>query len=103
MLNDRLQWRIGEGVFRGSSNLIDKRLCFQAHDSYFECIENQHTSKPNKYLCMDELYSYETYCNNDFIFRRRQHFLRNQMDKEIWTQDRLDLINAKRNFVQYSK
>jgi len=102
MWKDRLQQRKGEGAPRGSINFMDKRLCFQAHDNYFECIESQHTDDPNKFKCIDQLYAYQTYCTNDFIYRRKQRFLKNEMDKKIWTQDRLDLINAKRNFSNYS-
>ena len=99
---DKRPLRQGEGVNRGTINYFDKRLCFQAHDNYFECIDNQHTETPNKFLCMDQLYSYQTYCTLDFIFRRKQRHNREVMDRKLWTQDRLDLINAKGNFGCYS-
>ena len=28
---------------RGADLVIDKRLCLQAHDDYFNCIDNQNT------------------------------------------------------------
>ncbi len=28
---------------RGADLIIDKRLCFQSHDDYFDCIDKQNT------------------------------------------------------------
>jgi hypothetical protein len=88
---------------RGAPSIFDKRLCFQAHDNYFECIESQNTKTPNKFLCIDQLYSYEAYCTTDFIYRRKQRYEINKQDKEIWTQNQLNLINTKKNFSFLSK
>ncbi len=79
--------RRGEGVNRGSTHMFDRRLCFQAHDQYYECIENQNSDSPNKFLCLDQLYNYQTYCPVDFIYKRKQRYLNNQRDMKLWTQN----------------
>lgn len=95
--------RYGEGVHRGSMNFMDRRLCFQAHDNYFECLDLQKADNPNKFLCVDQLYAYETYCTDDFIFRRKFKYNQEKLEKKVWTQNELDLINAKRNFETHGK
>ena len=46
----------------------NKKLCFQARDSLFECADSQDNG--NKFRCPDELYAYEMWCPADF---RRVH------------------------------
>jgi hypothetical protein len=92
---------------RGMEEYFDRRLCFQAHDNYYECI-NQQTENGesnyklfylgiNKFKCMDQLYMYETYCPSYFIKMRKYRYHNNVRDKENWTKDQVDLINFRRN------
>ena len=50
-------------------------------------------------MCMNELYMYETYCPIEFIKSRKFHYSRERRDRNIWTQDELDLINIKKNYM----
>jgi len=42
----------------------NKKLCFEARDSLFECVDQQENG--NKYRCPDQLYAYEMWCPPDF-------------------------------------
>ncbi len=53
----------------------------------------------NKYLCMDQLYHFETYCNPNFIKLRKNKYLQNKKEEKIFSQDKLDLINIKKSLV----
>jgi hypothetical protein len=52
---------------------------------------------------MDELYKYETYCPVDFIRGRKSFYSLEQRDKELYTQDKLNLINLRRNNLSSGK
>lgn len=96
---------IPQGIF----GAFDRRLCFMAHDDYYDCISKQDQKSIyinnsistkldiNKFECLNNLYQYETYCPVDFIKSRKFHYQQQQMDKELWDQESLDLINFKRN------
>lgn len=109
MFGTRLVNRRGEGAPHGMDLFYDKRLCFQARDYYYACIDNQkreglynNNLEPNKYLCMDSLISYETYCPPDFIYNTKQRYHFNKKNEKVWTQEELDLINFRRNHMTLS-
>jgi hypothetical protein len=43
----------------------NKKLCFQARDALFDCVDQQENG--NKFRCPDQLYAYEMWCPPDFI------------------------------------
>ena len=49
---------------------FNRKLCFQARDALFECVDDPTTGNGNKYKCPDQLYTYEMWCPPDF---RRVH------------------------------
>ncbi len=50
-------------------------------------------------MCMNELYSYQTYCPTDFQKIRKFIYLSDRRDREIWNQDELDVINMRKNYM----
>jgi hypothetical protein len=48
---------------------------------------------------MNQLYSFETYCDTNFIRLRKMRYLQDKSDDKIFSQDKLDLINIKRSLV----
>ena len=49
------------------------------------------------------MYMYETYCTAQFINMRRFRFNQDQINKNLWNQETLDLINYKKNSVTFGK
>ena len=52
---------------------------------------------------MNQLYSYETYCDTNFIRLRKQLYLQNKNEEKAFSQDKLDLMNIKRSLVGVGK
>ena len=72
----------------------NKKLCFEARDTLFECAEAQDNG--NKFRCPDELYAYEMWCPNDFrrlhsVWKRKADF-----DAENYDKDVVDKINSQK-------
>lgn len=65
----------------------NKKLCFQARDSLFECTDSQENG--NKFRCPDELYAYEMWCPADF---RRVHATKRRRDS-------LDALNYTEQYI----
>ena len=57
----------------------------------------------NKFMCMNELYMYETYCPTDIIKSQKLNYARDRKERSTWTQDELDLINMKKNYIGLGK
>jgi hypothetical protein len=49
------------------------------------------------------MYLYETYCSAQFINMRRHRFKQDLLDKTLWNEEALDLINYKKNNVTFGK
>lgn len=81
------------------------RLCWQAHDEYYSCIDEiQNKDKAiNKYKCMNQLYAYESYCHPHFIKSRQLYHALELRDRNLWTQDQIDLINFNRSKMHTGK
>ena len=47
------------------------------------------------------MYMYETYCPAQFINARRFRFRRELLDKALWNEEGLDLINYKKNSATF--
>jgi hypothetical protein len=96
----------GNGSGRPGPQWWDRRLCFQAHDDYYNCIDKQDEKSKiygylldlNKFLCMNELYTYETYCPTEVIKSRKYMYVADKRDKAMFTQEELDLINLRKNY-----
>ena len=74
-----------------SMNGWNKKLCFEARDTLFECVDSQENG--NKYRCPDELYAYEMWCPNDFR-RIHSHLKRKgDLDAELFEKEYVDKIN----------
>ena len=43
-----------------SQQVWNKKLCFEAKDTLFSCVDRQDNG--NKFRCPDELYAYEMWC-----------------------------------------
>lgn len=84
---------------------FNKKLCFEARDSLFDCVDQQENG--NKYRCPDQLYAYEMWCPPDF--RRIHSSLRRKqkLDDELYDIDYVREVNKdkqtiKNTHVQYS-
>ena len=44
----------------GAQHSWNKKLCFEAKDTLFTCVDQQENG--NKFRCPDELYAYEMWC-----------------------------------------
>lgn len=84
---------------KGGHQFFDRRLCFQASDNYFQCIgaQGKELSEVNKFECLNELYSFETYCPGDFVYLRRNRFRQSFNDRQNWNEDNLAYLNWKSN------
>lgn len=49
------------------------------------------------------MYMYETYCPAQFINARRFRFRQEVLDRTLWNEEALDLINYKKNSVTFGK
>jgi hypothetical protein len=69
----------------------NKKLCFQARDSLYDCVDSQENG--NKYRCPDQLYAYEMWCPPDF---RRVHTSirrKEKIDSVMYDADMLQKLN----------
>ena len=75
----------------------NKKLCFEARDTLFECTDAQENG--NKFRCPDELYAYEMWCPNDF--RRMQSVKRraDDMDALNYEKTYVDNISERNNTI----
>ena len=79
----------------------NKKMCFEARDTLFECTAAQENG--NKYRCPDELYAYEMYCPGDF---RRMHSYfkrRNDIQEQLYTKEEVDNISKFKNTINYAR
>ena len=70
---------------------FNKKLCFQARDSLYECVDQ--TENGNKFRCPDQLYAYEMWCPPDFRRIHSQKRRKDKMDAQIYDKEWVDKIN----------
>lgn len=88
---------LSEKGFSGES-----RLCFQANDDYFKCIDDQNVpfEKINKFKCINELYEFEMYCKPSFITLRKRLYESHRNKKEIFPiKEQLDYLNLRSHYL----
>lgn len=70
---------------------FNRKLCFQARDSLFDCVDAQENG--NKFRCPDQLYAYEMWCPPDF---RRMHSHKRRkakIDEQMYDPEWVDQVN----------
>lgn len=83
----------------------DIRLCYQAAEDYFSCLDNQNKSIKdlNKFKCLNQMYQMEMYCDSRQIYNLKLDYLRLRKDKEIFTPAKLEYLNLKATYMQSMK
>ena len=76
----------------------NKKLCFEARDTLFQCTESV---GGNKFKCPDELYAYEMWCPADF--RRIQSVRKRKADFDatMYTAESLADLNSERAHIKH--
>ena len=79
----------------------DLNLCYQATDSYFECIEEQNVpfEKINKFKCINEMYSFEQHCHPLHISQSKKLFNIHQNLKSTFSKDKIDYLNLRAKYI----
>ena len=63
---------------------FNRKLCFQARDSLFDCVDDPNTGAGNKFRCPDQLYAYEMWCPPDFRRIHSNMRRKNKIDAELY-------------------
>jgi len=74
-------------------NIFNRKLCFQARDALFSCVDDPSVGNGNKYRCPDQLYAYEMWCPVDFRRVHSQIRLKEKADAQLYDQDWLQKVN----------
>jgi hypothetical protein len=72
---------------------FNRKLCFQARDSLFDCVDDPNTGNGNKYRCPDQLYAYEMWCPTDFRRIHSAQRRKQKIDAEIYDDDYVQKVN----------
>ena len=75
----------------------NRKLCFEARDTLYECVEAQ--SNKNKYRCPDQLYAYEMYCPGEFRTLASEQKRRNDLDEQLYDSEWMLKYNRDRQTV----
>ena len=78
------------------SNAFNRKLCFQARDSLFDCVDDPAVGNGNKYRCPDQLYAYEMWCPVDFRRIHSQIRRKHKIDAQIYDQDWVERLNIEK-------
>ena len=79
------------GNFHGYN--FNRKLCFQARDSLFDCVDDPATGNGNKHRCPDQLYAYEMWCPTDFRRIHSAQRRKQKIDAELYTDDFVESVN----------
>uniref|UniRef100_A0A7S3FTB1 Uncharacterized protein n=1 Tax=Strombidium rassoulzadegani TaxID=1082188 RepID=A0A7S3FTB1_9SPIT len=85
------------GNSHASVNGWNKKLCFEARDTFFGCVDAQENG--NKYRCPDEMYAYEMWCPNEFRSLHSHYREKRENDAAVYTREYLDKLNAEKALV----
>ena len=77
----------------------NKKLCFEARDTLFDCIDSQ--ANKNKFRCPDQLYAYEMWCPSEFRTMASQQKRRNDLDEIIYDRDWVANLNRTKQTVTH--
>lgn len=72
----------------------NKKLCFQARDSLFDCVDAQENG--NKFRCPDQLYAYEMWCPPDFRRIHSHKRRKQQIDQEMYDPEWVERVNIEK-------
>ena len=72
----------------------NRKLCFVARDTLFECVEGQ--PNKNKFRCPDQLYAYEMYCPGEFRALASEQKRRNDLDEQLYDRDWIMTMNREK-------
>ena len=77
-----------------SSRVWNRKLCWEAKDTLFACVDRQENG--NKFRCPDELYAYEMWCPTEV--RRATMMKRNKerFDNALFTAQNLAELNRQK-------
>ena len=86
------------GNFHGYT--FNRKLCFQARDSLFECVDDTNTGNGNKFRCPDQLYAYEMWCPIDFRRIHSNRRRKNNIDSQMYDEDWVEKVNIDRQTLK---
>ena len=69
----------------------NKKLCFQARDALFDCVDAQPNG--NKLRCPDELYGYEMWCPTEFRAVHSQQYAKAKLDDRMYNAEMVNRLN----------
>ena len=83
----------------GQHQQWNKKLCFEARDTLFECIDSQ--PNKNKFRCPDQMYAYEMWCPTEFRTLASAQKRRNDLDEQIYDRDWVLQLNRTKQTVTH--
>ncbi len=72
----------------------NKKLCFEARDSLFDCVDAQPNG--NKLRCPDQLYAYEMWCPAEFRRVHTAERLKRQLDESMYDAEWVAGVNKQK-------
>ncbi len=86
------------GNFHGAQ--FNRKLCFQARDGLYDCVDDPQTGNGNKYKCPDQLYAYEMWCPPDFRRIHSQRRRKDKIDAQLYDPDWVQSINIDKQTIK---
>ena len=71
-----------------------KKLCFEARDSLYDCVDTQPNG--NKLRCPDQLYAYEMWCPTEFRRVHTHKRSKQQLDAEMYDAEWVANVNREK-------
>lgn len=79
---------------------FNRKLCFQARDALFDCVDDANVGNGNKYRCPDQLYAYEMWCPVDFRRFHTQKRRKDRLDAQMYDQDWVQSVNIDKQTIK---
>ena len=86
------------GNFHGYN--FNRKLCFQARDTLFECVDDPATGNGNKFRCPDQLYAYEMWCPPDFRRVHSQKRSKDKIDAQLYDPEWVQKVNIDKQTIK---
>ncbi len=81
----------------GSQQSWNKKLCFEAKDTLFACVDKQENG--NKFRCPDELYAYEMWCPTEVKRLSSVQRRAEERDAALFTQSMLNQMSYEKQSI----
>ena len=76
----------------GSQLQWNKKLCFEARDTLYDCVDAQPNG--NKFRCPDQMYAYEMWCPAEFRRIHTAERSKRKLDESMYDSQWVAAVNA---------